>query len=92
MCALDHRIMDVAARKHVGDLMADEFADAQLALRTAGGMSASAGDVASFYFVLARAWTATLLSAISDFAAWTAGNHTKRLFALLPGNNDAMRT
>jgi hypothetical protein len=38
--ALDHRIVDVATREHAGKLMADELADAQLALRTAGGLSA----------------------------------------------------
>jgi hypothetical protein len=32
--------MDVAAREHVGKLVADQFADAQLALRAAGGLIA----------------------------------------------------
>ena len=32
----DHRIMHVAARKHLGERMTDQFADAQLALRGAG--------------------------------------------------------
>jgi hypothetical protein len=33
--AFDHRIVDVAARKHVGELVTDQFADAQLPLRAA---------------------------------------------------------
>src|SRR6185312_576720 len=35
--ALDHRIVHVAARQHLGDRVANELADAQLALRAAGG-------------------------------------------------------
>ena len=35
--ALDHRIMDVAARQHVGKRMADQLADAKRALGGAGG-------------------------------------------------------
>ena len=34
--AFDHRIVHLAARQHVGDGMANQFADAQLALRAAG--------------------------------------------------------
>ena len=37
MWLFDHRIMHVAARQHLGERMADQFADAQLALRGAGG-------------------------------------------------------
>ena len=40
MWRFDHRIMDVAARQHVGEFVADQFADAQLALRAAGGLIA----------------------------------------------------
>ena len=28
----DHRVMDITARQHLGERMADQFADAQLAL------------------------------------------------------------
>ena len=34
------RIVHVAARQHLGDLVADQFTDAQLALRAAGGLFA----------------------------------------------------
>jgi hypothetical protein len=35
----DHQIVDVAAREHAGKLVANELADAQLALRAACGLS-----------------------------------------------------
>ena len=35
MCAFDHRIVHLAARQHLGQRVADQFADAQLALRGA---------------------------------------------------------
>src|SRR5205085_10379575 len=38
--ALDNRIMHLAADEHLGERMADELADAQLSLRSAGGMIA----------------------------------------------------
>ncbi len=31
----DNRVMNIAARKHVGEFVANEFADAELALRAA---------------------------------------------------------
>ena len=37
---LNDRVMDVAARQHVGELMPDQFAGAQRALRAAAGMIA----------------------------------------------------
>jgi hypothetical protein len=48
----DDRIMDVAARQHVGERVADEFADAQLARRDAGGLIAMlmTGHFNVFYF------------------------------------------
>ena len=38
--AFDDRIVDVAARQHLGERVANQFADAQRALRRAGGMFA----------------------------------------------------
>ena len=35
--AVDHRIVHVAARQHLRDRVADQFADAKLALRAAAG-------------------------------------------------------
>jgi hypothetical protein len=37
---LDHGVMHLAAREHIGERMADEFADAQLALRRASSVIA----------------------------------------------------
>ncbi len=39
--ALDHRIVHIAAREHLGDRMPHQFADAQLALRAAGRTAVS---------------------------------------------------
>jgi hypothetical protein len=36
----DDGIVDVAARQHVGELVADQFADPKLALRAASGLLA----------------------------------------------------
>jgi hypothetical protein len=49
---LDHRIVDVAARQHVGDLVANQFADAQLTLRAAGRLFAL---VVTWHFCISQA-------------------------------------
>jgi len=37
---LDDRVVDLAAREHVGEFMSDQFADTKLALRAAGRLIA----------------------------------------------------
>ncbi len=51
---LDDRIMDIAARKHVGERMANEFADTQLAWRETCGLITML--MITSHLFLCRAW------------------------------------
>ena len=58
----DDRVMDIAARQQVGELVANQFADTELTLRSSGGLIALVMTWHFFYKRHARVWPAHLVS------------------------------